>query len=345
MTSTTTEAFAGCLLGTAAGDAVGLPFEGLSRRRVRRWLGAAPIEHRLLFGRGLVSDDTEHACLVAQALLVHGDDPERFARALGWRLKFWLAALPAAVGFATLRGIARLWLGFSPETSGVVSAGNGAAMRAPVIGVWAADDVALRRALVRASTRLTHRDQRAEDGARVVAAAAAIAKRSAGHTLNASQIIPQLLCELEDDELGRALEAVPGAESVERLAEQMGLARGITGYVNHTVPIAIAAWLKHAGCFRTAVEHTVRLGGDTDTTAAIVGALVGTGLGPQAIPAAWLDGIIEYPRSIAWMQRLAERLATRGAPLSSLWPLIPMRNAAFTLIVLALAGRRMLPPY
>lgn len=42
---------------------------------------------------------------------------------------------PPGVGFATLRAILKLWLIFSPENSGVFSAGNGPAMRSAIIGV------------------------------------------------------------------------------------------------------------------------------------------------------------------------------------------------------------------
>lgn len=335
---TPTSAFAGALLGTAVGDSIGLPFEGMSRRRVRRLLRERPLEQRI----GLVSDDTEHACLVAGALLEHGDDPERFARALAWRLRWWLAALPAAVGFATLRGILKLWLGFPPSRSGVRSAGNGAAMRAPLLGVWASGDPLLRRALVRASTRLTHLDPRAEQGAQVIAAAAAMAL---GPPREPKHAVAELLGEVHDDALGRALEAATAGESLEAYADRLGLERGVTGFVGHSVPIAVAAWLRHAGSFRDSIEHTVRLGGDTDTTAAMVGALVGAGAGPGAIPPAWLDGMVERPRSVQWMRQLAERLSDRGPPPELAWPLLPLRNLAFLALVLGLAGRRALPPY
>src|SRR5690349_8968013 len=129
----------GVILGTAVGDAVGLPFEGLSRRRVRRMSGAS-LRHRLVLGRGMASDDTEHTCMAAQALLVSGGDPDGFARSLGWRLRWWLLGLPAGVGKATARAILKLWLGFPPSRSGVRSAGNGPAMRAAVLGVYAAGD-------------------------------------------------------------------------------------------------------------------------------------------------------------------------------------------------------------
>src|SRR5882724_11800805 len=60
--------FTGVLLGTAVGDALGLPAENLSPERIRkRWSGKWRM--RFLFGRGMISDDTEHTIMVAQALL------------------------------------------------------------------------------------------------------------------------------------------------------------------------------------------------------------------------------------------------------------------------------------
>src|SRR5438105_4572061 len=94
---------AGVLLGTAVGDALGLPREGLLPGRARALFGGPPLGHRLLFGRGMVSDDTEHTCLVGAALLREPADPARFARALAWGLRLWLLGLPTGVGFATLR--------------------------------------------------------------------------------------------------------------------------------------------------------------------------------------------------------------------------------------------------
>ncbi len=98
------EAFVGVLTGTAVGDALGLPAEGMSRQRIqRRWHGQW--RHRFLFGRGMVSDDTEHTLFVAQALLAHPNDPVAFQRCLAWKLRLWLLGIPAGIGFATLRAI------------------------------------------------------------------------------------------------------------------------------------------------------------------------------------------------------------------------------------------------
>jgi ADP-ribosyl-[dinitrogen reductase] hydrolase len=163
---------AGRLVGTAVGDALGLPAEGMSRGRIqRKWRGAW--RHRFLFGRGMISDDTEHTLFVAQALLAHPEDPAAFQRCLAWKLRFWLLGLPAGIGLATLKAILRLGVGFAPSRSGVKSAGNGPAMRSAIIGAYFATDAEKRRAYVSASTRLTHTDPKAETAALAVTEAPA----------------------------------------------------------------------------------------------------------------------------------------------------------------------------
>jgi ADP-ribosylglycohydrolase len=81
------DVFAGVLLGTAVGDALGLPAENLSPERIRRrWKGEWRM--RLAFGCGMISDDTEHTLMVAQALLAEPNDPGAFQRALAWKLRW-----------------------------------------------------------------------------------------------------------------------------------------------------------------------------------------------------------------------------------------------------------------
>jgi ADP-ribosylglycohydrolase len=125
----------------------------------------------------MVSDDTEHTVMVAQALLVSPRNAIAFQRELSWRLRWWFARLPAGVGLATARSCMKLWLGFPADRSGVFSAGNGPAMRSAIIGVFFAHEPQLRRDYVKAATRLTHTDPKAEVAALAVAEAAAVAAR------------------------------------------------------------------------------------------------------------------------------------------------------------------------
>jgi len=64
------KAIIGCILGTAVGDTLGLPYEGLSAARAQRLLGS-PERHRFFLRRGMISDDTEYTCMVAQSLLCY----------------------------------------------------------------------------------------------------------------------------------------------------------------------------------------------------------------------------------------------------------------------------------
>ncbi len=357
---------AGALLGTAVGDALGLPYENLKPARIAKLTGARPLRYRLLPGRGLVSDDTEHACIVGQALLRSRGAPAPFARALARGLRGWFLTLPAGLGFGTLRACVKLCLGFPPSRSGVFTAGNGPAMRAPLLGAFAADEAQL-RALVHASTVITHTDPRAEVGARVIALAAHRAPGTDSITLLDGLIEearaaggpaaggpaaggPAAGGPLLADSLVSARAALARGDSAGAYAASLGLEHGVTGFIDHTVPAAIYCWLRHRGDLRAAVEAAVRLGGDTDTVAAITGGVAGADLGADAIPKPWLDGLVEWPRDVRWMRGLAARLAQLRAgrspgPQRWFWPGVFPRNALFLSAVLLHALRRLLPPY
>lgn len=349
--------FRGVILGTAVGDAIGLPREGLSTRRATRMFGTSPLRHRLLFGHGMTSDDTEHTCMTAQALLASGGDPKAFARSLAWRLRGWLIGLPAGVGMATAKSCIKLWLGFPPHRSGVWSAGNGPAMRAAIIGVWASEDLTKLQHLISVSTRITHADLAAEHGAMAIALAAAYATRS-GDSISPRSFLsfvePFLTGTPMSDLLVDVVDRVESGTSFDQYLADRKLQRGISGYINHTVPACLFCWLQHPHDFRQAVEQVIVAGGDADTTGAIAGALAGiTAAGHEDIPPAWLNGLLEWPRSVKWMERLAERLAdvrsTASAdppkPQSLFWPGLLLRNVLFLVVVLTHGVRRLLPPY
>lgn len=459
------EAVEGVLLGTAVGDALGLPYENVSPGRAAMLLGP-PDRYRFLFGRGMISDDTEHACLVAAALAASACDPVGFERELARGLRWWLVGLPAGLGWATLRACLRLWCGFSPACSGVPSAGNGPAMRSAVLGA-AIGDLAQLAETVRRSTRITHTDPRAEVGAQAVALAACIACRTSGDPRPAFEAALERLfstvpgretvavpSKFSDSQTGSAapnLAAIaapernpstagektvalsesesPAAEprdsasaepaaTVDALAESSppsptvalrstdsastsagsiaarsaavrqfatkenfpaiedfrtrfaavlrsldagettpefarGFCRGagVSGYIFETVPVALHAWLRHPEDYSSGVSGAIFAGGDADTTAAIVGGLIGARTGPAGIPEKLVAGLFEPGRPPSYFRRLAEAVSeaqTTGRPtvppgisLANLWP----RNLLFLAIVVCHALRRLLPPY
>ena len=330
-------------------------------RRLRRKAGvrkrvlgvASRPRHRLLLANGMISDDTEHTLFVAQSLLVHPTSVEQFTRRLAWCLRWWLLSLPAGVGFGTLRSILRLWVGVHPSRSGVRSAGNGPAMRAAPVGGFFSDSASQRTAFVDASTRMTHTDPRAVVGARAVAAVAAWPVRE---KLTKRPDFEQLLSTLRsvgegepewEALLGVLAESAGHHESVQQLANRLGLEQGVTGYVYHTVGVAVYAWFRHFGDYEATLEAVLGLGGDTDTTGAIAGALAGAVVGEGGIPEDWVAGIVEWPRTVGVLRGVADALAAgdHTKPIAYFWPAIVLRNVLFLLVVLLHGFRRLLPPY
>lgn len=301
----------GAQLGAAVGDAIGLPYEGLSRRRGLRMLGP-PERHRLLLGHGMISDDTEHTCMVAQSLVESGVDVDRFRRRLAARMRWWLLGLPTGIGLAILRAILKLWLGFNPGGSGVYSAGNGPAMRSTIIGA-AVDAPALLKEFVRASTGITHTDPKAEYEAYAIALAAHLAR--SGNAAAGEQYLAALDAALGPQAaeilglIEQSVQAAAASPDTPAFAKSLGQERAVSGYVYHSVPVAVHAWLGHPRDLSGAIAAVIACGGDTDTTAAMAGGMVGAAVGEAGIPPSWLSGLAEWPRSVAWMERLGKQLA------------------------------------
>ena len=350
-----TDAFTGFLLGTAAGDALGLAYEGMSPRRAKRMF-PDPSTHHLLFGKGMVSDDTEHACFVAQALIRSRGDMNVFQKQLARSLRWWLLALPAGVGFATLRAIFKLWIGVSPQKSGVFSAGNGPAMRSPLLGVALGHDVIQLQRFVKASTEITHTDPKAYFGALAVALAAWQSAsgeyRSPTHYLAALQLSLKDESSVEFMELiERAVESAEYRQSTSDFARAIGSKKGISGYTYHTVPCVIQTWFRYIDDFENGLKAIIEAGGDTDTAGAIYGGIAGAGVGEAGIPPPWLDNIVEWPRSVHWIKLLGQATGraiagehdVRGP--TYFVPGILPRNLVFLLVVLSHGFRRLAPPY
>src|SRR5581483_8495792 len=347
------ERFAGVLLGTAVGDALGLPAEGLSPQRIRRlWKGEW--KHRLVLGKGMLSDDTEHTLMVAQALLAQPNDAVAFQRALAWKFRWWLAGLPGGVGQATAKACIKLWAGVPGSKSAVASAGSGPAMRSAILGAFFADDPPKRREFVLASSRLTHRGWQAETAALAVAETVALIfqQQRLPAALELIGSLRKLSTETEWQALLSNMEsAIARDDSVGKFVETLAMKKGVSGYSLHVVSVALCGCLSHPEDFRAALIAVLDCGGDTDTVGAIAGAVAGGVVGKARIPDEWLRGLLEWPCSKVFMERLAERLVAQQDTQRALgsvryfWPALIPRNLAFILIVLTHGLRRLFPPY
>ena len=172
---------------------------------------------------------------------------------------------------------------------------------------------------------MTHTDPKAERGAWAVALAAPMASAEQG--VEPERYLERLRESLAGepaDELvqlvARAVESRQRGETPPEFADSLGLREGVSGYIYHTVPVVLHAWFSHSTDYSSAVQAVVGCGGDTDSTAAIVGGIVGSAVGKDGIPSEWLEGIWEWPRSVGWMERLAASLADAQARQETLVP-------------------------
>ncbi|MCF7981953.1 MAG: ADP-ribosylglycohydrolase family protein [Pseudomonadales bacterium] len=302
----------------------------------------------------MVSDDTEHTLFVCQGLLCHPDSVKRFKRALAWKLRWWFLALPAGIGLGTARAIIKLWLFIPLSKSGVFTAGNGPAMRSAIIGARFYDDTSKINDFVKASTELTHTDPRALVGAAAISYAAALAVTSEKE--QRPDVRPffnslRSLSSQEDKEWPALVDLIENALkdklSVADFAMKMNLAKGVTGYIYHTVPVALYSWLHHYGDFKRTLTEVLNCGGDTDTVGAITGALAGATVGEDAIPAEWIENIMEWPRSVSLLRKVADALSTgNNSPSGSIkyfWPVVIVRNIFMLAVVFGHIFLRLIP--
>lgn len=302
----------GALLGVLVGDALGMPFEGVARQDI-----AGEIELRE--GRlpaGSYTDDTEMTIVLAESLLrcdvVDEDDlGAAFVAAHDQRRGY---------GSGTLRVLALIAEGLSGPAAarrifeGRGSMGNGAAMRVAPVAVRFYDDAVLCDAQARRSAAVTHGHPAGIDAAAAQAAAVAAA-------IDGSDPLAAAERAASTHELREALSAVSRTCATSLTPESLALGQeGIppTGPPSVAAAVVAGAW---AASFGDAVTLAVRAGGDTDTVAAMAGAIAGARFGADAIPSAWLDTVENGERGRDHLDGLARRLIARAES--------PVAHAAF----------------
>lgn len=136
--------------------------------------------------------------------------------------------------------------------------------------------------------------------------------------------------------------------SVGEFVSEAGFGDAVSGYVYQTVPVAIYAWIRHSGDFRTTMTAVLNCGGDTDTVGAIAGALAGCVVGEEGIPEEWIDGLWEWPRGKKVMVKIADSLVKsvcgeKVKQVSCYWPGLALRNILFILVIFGHLFLRVLP--
>jgi len=234
---------------------------------------------------GQPTDDSEMALTLARALVRDGrHDAERVLDAY----REWLQTRPVDIGETTERGL----LGMHTSES----QSNGSLMRVSPIGVWAAGDPARAAATARADSALTHPNPVCLDACAAYCAAIAVGIAGAAR----------------EEMVSTALKHCSGEAraAIERNALPADF-QDRQGWVLTALQNAFYR-LMNASSPEAALVETVSCGGDTDTNAAIAGALLGACHGRDAFPSRWV-----YP--VLACRPLAEASAPRPRPMQY-WP-------------------------
>jgi ADP-ribosylglycohydrolase len=167
-------------------------------------------------------------------------------------------------------------------------------MRVGPLGAYFADSTARAAAQARASAEVTHAHPEGIAGAVAVAVAAALAARARldGHRPPPERLLAGIAAALDPGtEVHRGVHRAAGL--LGRPLPQVVAALGNGSRVTAQDTVGFTLWVAatHLDDYPAAVETCVRAGGDVDTTAAIVGAVVAahTGVGtPGGVPEQWL---------------------------------------------------------
>jgi ADP-ribosyl-[dinitrogen reductase] hydrolase len=290
------------MLGLVAGNQLGVPTERLGTPEAIReafpngvWDLAPPPKN------SPYDDDAALTLLLGESLLEHdGLDATDVAQ----RWVKWMKVDGRGIGATTKRALTLIDRGKEPFEAGRLaysenprgSAGNGSVMRCLPVALRYHEDL---DRLIRVATQqsaITHADERCTWGA----AAVSLALRELLH----GNIY------FLDEVLHRVRDRAPRAlvEAIHRVPREPQEALPIAvpeeaGYVVHCVEIAF--WfVMHDRSLEDALVYLAQAGGDTDTNAAVAGALLGARYGETALPPRWIDQLV----GAAGIANLAERL-------------------------------------
>lgn len=286
------------LVGCAIGDALGNPFEMklANYEPLQKWEGNFIEGGTFWWGQpGQYTDDTLMSIALASSLIEHqGYDVEDVAKQY---LAWMESGNTRGIGGTTAQALTRLKLGATAYESGVSltpdgkpCGGNGTAMRASPIGLVYRRDLPKLMEIAITDAVITHKSLEPKVGSVAVALGTALlAERFVSPKELLGEVASVLSDSIVTDKIRQAMFFIEqGTDPVEALAKI-----GTNGYVPETVGAAFYC-IGATESFQDAVIMAVRGGGDTDTTAAIVGAMAGTWYGLDAIPSEYKDNVENF---------------------------------------------------
>jgi ADP-ribosylglycohydrolase len=282
----------GCLMGLAIGDALGGPTEGKSQEEIARRWGRVD---GFLTDDQSGSDDTEYALFNARLLIRHGTELRAAMVAEAWNKEIVNSSnAHKGAGFSEMMAIRNLKAGLLPPESGqhLHSWSDGLAMRVAPFGIVAAGDPTRAAKLAAEDGSVTHSGEGVFAG-QAVAAAVAVAMLGS----NVDAIVDAARKVIPADSwtsrgIERAVTIANKYPDVWSALKPLSAEIVVSSYFwpdigPEAVALAFGVIAASRGNFRDAVLGGVNMGRDTDTIAAIAGAIIGARQGIDALPPEW----------------------------------------------------------
>ncbi len=285
----TQDRFRGCLLGLAAGDALGTTLEFKSPgtfEPIDDMVGGGPFNLQA----GQWTDDTSMALCLATSLIEQDgfDAADQMQRYVRWWREGYLSSTGSCfdIGTTVRAALSRFERDGDPYAGSTDpnSAGNGSLMRLAPVPMSFASDAAAAIRMAADSSRTTHGAKEAVDACRYFAGLLVGALEG----VDKETLLSPGYCPVEGPWEREAL-----AEEIARIADGSFKDRNPpeirgTGYVVQSLEAALWAF-HHSNGFREGALLAANLGADADTTAAIYGQIAGAYYGVDGIPAEWRD--------------------------------------------------------
>jgi poly(ADP-ribose) glycohydrolase ARH3 len=292
----------GCLLGLAIGDALGGKFEAQDAEAIRARFPTVQALIDYPQDEIWYTDDTQMAIGVAETLIAHGQILEESlcrsfvenyvpSRGYGRGARAVLEAMEDG------RDYRRVAEQYFPGGS----YGNGAAMRVAPVGLVFRDHLPKLWEQARQSALPTHLHPLGIEGAQLLARAVALATQRT--TFDRASFFADLLGSCESADYRSKIEAAAQVQTPDDLALLGNRIEAL-----HSVPTAIASFALTPESFEETIAHVIFLGGDTDTLAAMAGALSGAFVGAGKLPSRLVNLLENSPKGRTYLTELADKL-------------------------------------
>jgi poly(ADP-ribose) glycohydrolase ARH3 len=294
--------FLGCLVGAAIGDAVGAGWEG---RRMSRSEDIVSLTDRL--EQLIYTDDTHMTIGIAESLIESkGFNGEHMAQTFikNYEAEPWRGYGPGPPKIFGMIKSGEAWYSAADRLYQGGSFGNGSAMRVAPVGILYSRNLEKLRAMACQSSSITHSHELGKEGAALQACAVALALNTPSNEEIDREVFLSGLQDFIQDQLYK--------EKVDQIRELLGeqdkakvvavLGNGIEA--PRSVPTAIYCFLRQPQSYKDTVIYAISLGGDTDTIAAMAGAISGAYVGIEAVPLEWRAKL----ENREYIEALAEKL-------------------------------------